>query len=1386
MTDVTPALAQSLAEVRKSLLDLTRRNRLLNLGKRGRGALQIVDEVPEFVWRRLVLEGKAFDFRAREESEVPIAGDPEPAAPESATGANPVLDLAPVASQKDVASAERHRDRWLQTPLAGPQLQAQLLHLAREARVAQDEQGTNVLYLALGIVRWREPGATDVVSTAPLLFVPVALERKDVHSRHALTTSDEDVVLNPCFLELCERIFATKLDLALPEPDQDLAPWLERAKAAVTAIEGLEFAPEVWLGLFSFSKLAMHADLAPERWPATTPLAAHPLLGSLLGTGTAAFVGAGDAPIDPEQLDKLPPEKSWLVVDADSSQETAVRTALLGRSLVIEGPPGTGKSQTITNLIAEFLAAGKTVLFVAEKAAALEVVQRRLQAVGLDECVLEMHSRTKSKRAVLDELERAIAGATDAPAAAAPADEVQRLRTRLDEHAKALHTPFGALAVSAYSAMTRAVAQREAPESTAELRELVLWTKDDLALASEGLATLDARLARFRSVPTRPWRGAAPAAADFATKQAILRTLEPLRSAAGDLAQGARAFGAESLQELAAVGSGDAVTGASHALVQERAAARAAWRERFGDTATAFAEPGAFAARRRTQAKSLFRMVSPSWYREGKELRALVKPGLLDDGDADLKALDALQRDRDLSQEIAATIAKLEAPFRAAWDAFVQAASIDAEAFFGAARDAVRFTTLETRIAPLPAAIEELQDEVDFVQARRTCASPRIAPFVAWALSEAAAPARGQLTACFERHFWRLFADAALAVHEGLRSFVGEDHEALLKRFQTEDRRFLEATRARLLAKVRMRRPDLDVDADKQSKLGILKAELRKKRRNLALRRLFEVAGDVILRLKPCLLMSPISVAQHLAPGGIAFDVVIFDEASQVTPADALGAIARGKQVILVGDEKQLPPTAFFEKLESADVATEEAVDPGAIARDLPSILSLGFAKFPRAQQCMLRWHYRSRHQSLIEFSNASFYSGLLRTFPSPQQDRSELGLVFRFVENGVYQRGQGQHNPVEARVVAEAVLEHARKRRKKTLGVGAFSVAQQRAIEDELERLLRDEEDPEVERFLTGDTEEPFFVKNLETIQGDERDVIFLSVGYGKDQAGKVAMNFGPLNQDGGWRRLNVLVTRARERCVLYASIRSSDLDLGKTQARGVQALKEYLHLAEHGTALATSAPRGDHDSPLEAAIAQALREKGHEVHAQIGAAGFSIDLAIVDPAHPGRYLLGIECDGATYHSSPTARDRDRLREEVLRRLGWRIVRVWSTDWFKRRERAFARLVQQVDEAKALRVAPVVEPTPPPPEAPAAEAPAKPVPKPKPVVAASAEEALTLALREEFGMQREGLLRSAARRLGYERLGPRIKKEIEMALDTMTRAGKVTTDASGFLVLAG
>ena len=474
--------------------------------------------------------------------------------------------------------------------------------------------------------------------------------------------------------------------------------------------------------------------------------------------------------------------------------------------------------------------------------------------------------------------------------------------------------------------------------------------------------------------------------------------------------------------------------------------------------------------------------------------------------------------------------------------------------------------------------------------------------------------------------------------------------------------------------------------AGSAGKIGIVRAEISKKRRHFALRKLLDRAGEAVIKIKPIFLMSPLSVAQFLRPGGLTFHILVIDEASQVRPADALGAIARARQIIVVGDAKQLPPTSFFDRqLEGVDEDKQEpsaAAIQAAQAAEMESILTLCEARSVPA--FVLRWHYRSHHPSLIEVSNYEFYDNRLIYPPSPDP-AGERGLTFTKVE-GVYDRGRRRSNPHEAQEVARAVLGHAQSWPDATLGVATFSVPQRDAILNELERMRA--EYPELEKFCreegAGDGNEPFFVKNLENVQGDERDVIFISVGYGRNAQGRLAQGFGPVSQDGGERRLNVLFTRARRHCRVFASI--TFRDIGSSRRAGPRVLKRFLKFAETGEMTRRATARLEPDSPFEEAVAEALRQSGHTVDPQVGTAGFRIDLAVRDPAAPGRYLLGVECDGARYHSARWARERDRLRQSVLEQKGWTIHRIWSTDWFWRPDEEPQRLLQAVAAAQGRR----------------------------------------------------------------------------------------------------
>ncbi|MCL4552295.1 MAG: DUF3320 domain-containing protein, partial [Candidatus Marsarchaeota archaeon] len=520
------------------------------------------------------------------------------------------------------------------------------------------------------------------------------------------------------------------------------------------------------------------------------------------------------------------------------------------------------------------------------------------------------------------------------------------------------------------------------------------------------------------------------------------------------------------------------------------------------------------------------------------------------------------------------------------------------------------------------------------------------------------------------------------AESEVLRRFRRESHEVVVNEFRRLDKRAIQMANASIVRKAAARRPETSAAALAGSEGNIVLREGNKKSRLLPIRKLFRSIPNVLFSIKPCLLMSPISVSQFLDPELHKFDIVIFDEASQMCSEDAIGAIYRGKQLIVAGDSKQLPPTRFFKGDMADDYESEEEdEDSSAVFESiLDECSSIGMLPLS------LRWHYRSRHESLIAFSNHYLYDNRLVTFPSSVDSDDHLGVKFNYVANGVYDRGKGSehNNRIEAEYVANLVFEQLKSNPKKTLGVVAFSQSQKDAIENALEPLRR--RHPEFESHFRRDRLEEVFVKNLETVQGDERDVLIISVGYGRDVNGKMSVNFGPLNKAGGERRLNVLISRAREKVALVSSIKAQDIDVNSTQAQGAILLHRYLDFAENGPAVLQRGlllSCGEAESPLESDVAGVIRGLGYDCVYQVGCSSYRIDIGVLDPGKPGRYLLGVECDGAMYHSAHTARDRDRLRQEVLENLGWTIHRIWSADWASRRDTEIGKLQAAIIAAR-------------------------------------------------------------------------------------------------------
>jgi very-short-patch-repair endonuclease/DNA polymerase III delta prime subunit len=1357
-------LLQRIQKTRRELLDLSARNRLIStpLGpSRGR-KIEVVDERSEEVFRLLVRDGKSMSF-------LPGLEVPDPTTSDQADSPRLTQPEEEEKASVDGAPDPRHVDLRLQTRLTSERLQARLLSMYYDAQTYEQEQGVSILYLAMGFLKWYESPSSDKARYAPLLLIPVDLERPTAASRFTLKHREEDVATN---LSLQEKLRA-EFGIDLPDvPDlEELSPgaYFDAVSSALTDQPRWEvLRDDIVVWFFSFAKYLMYRDLDPATWPEHSPLGNNPTLSNLLGEGFAS-----EPPLcgESDKIDALISAADMVhVTDADSSQAVAIEEVRRGRHLVIQGPPGTGKSQTITNLIATAVKEGKKVLFVAEKMAALDVVHSRLERLGLGAICLELHSNKANKKTVLEEIARTLA--LGRPKAQFSEESLEALQSAIDglnRHAEVMNTPIEPAGFTPYQIIGRlARLYAQGIEATnVPLPEPETWSGSRFREHCRALTDLRKHLEEIGTPGEHPWRGVnrtepllptdmkelqdgiaeaigsltglAEASSQLADAFHDIRTTSPSLKQVQLLAQCALRIVKSPTMDRHAIGH-PAWAGRRDELTRlvERGRAHAesvaGLRDRWAEAAWQVD----FSATRQsleTHGRSLFRWFRREYRDSIASLRRLLKVELPKTLAERLRLVDSmieaqegsrsLDQDPILSQLGRDAFGEEWKGSKSAWDSLAEILKWESECrearfpwdhreiLSRLERPDILKTPLGTVSGRLKASSGQLQeiartlalDWLDSFGVDSPYAVPiadlverlrgwqrhpeSLSKWIGYGTRRRRLEAAGLGGIISEIHEGRIAATVAVdqfqvayyqtlirAVFRSkpeLAEFDGRSHEQWIEEFRSLDCRRIEMARGEVATAHYDAIPRLATGGE----MAVLRREFEKKRRHKPIRQLVKEAGTAILAIKPVFMMSPISVAQFLEPGSVSFDLLLIDEASQVSPVDALGAMARAGQVVVVGDDKQLPPTRFFSKmLDEDDVQTDDDdLNPG----DLESILGLCIAQ--GMAQRMLRWHYRSRHHSLIAVSNREFYDNHLHVVPSPTTVTAMHGLHFRPVSGGVFDRGNSATNRVEARAVAEAVIEHARRSPGQSLGVGAFSVSQRDAIRDELEVLQR--EHPELAEFFGTGRAEPFFVKNLENIQGDERDVIFISVGYARDSSGYMAMNFGPLSAQGGERRLNVLISRAKARCEVFSSITADDIDLQRAKSRGAACFKTFLRYAATGILDSPAPTGGDFDSDFERQVAVALEGLGYVVHCQVGTAGFLIDLAIVDSSQPGRYLLGIECDGATYHSSRSARDRDRMREAVLRDRGWKIHRVWSTDWFHRPGEQTQKIVAAIDKAR-------------------------------------------------------------------------------------------------------
>ncbi len=1168
-----------------------------------------------------------------------------------------------------------------------------LIALQRKALGNLEEKGLETLHLSMGMATWPASDGGRPYD-APVLLLPARIETRGRAGDDLRLAVAGEPQVNPVLLYVLEENYAIRINASAVlnecggedesgrwrvDPDCVFAS-LERA---TTAVPGFEVKRRVILANFQFAKMAMVEDLKKNG----DTMASSAIVAAIAGhSASRQKLAEAVIDIEPAQLDERPASDDYLVLDADSTQHRAIVLVAKGQNGVVHGPPGTGKSQTIANLIAQSVAEGRRVLFVAEKRAALEAVIKRLSHpdVGLSHLVLDLHGASVSRKEVMARLEHAleqIRHALPADGAEAVHREFEARRKELNEHAHRVNKIRQPTGLSVNRMIGRLLRLPAAAKSALRLRgemlaRLTAERADEVKhWILEGAANPNLLLGTDPS----PWNNAditdgrrAQEALDLATRTAFEVWLE-FERLQGQVVQrlGTRPPG--TLDETATF------------LALLRDVRRI--REKY-EAAIFSARPGELA---RTLEPAMGGLVARAWafvsngaYRAARRrmlaLRAAAASAATLREEA-LCAEDVLRRWRAIG-------AASDVPVKAEGEtklAAAFAALSEATKALGAMTEAGPFGGI-----PLTATASRLRALADD---QRT---PYRLPGVHAVRSRLSAVGLARFLDDLREHnvatehwaarfeyVWLYSAlEQVLASEPGLASFSGRTHEQIVAEFVRLDRE-----RVRLTAeRVRRLHGERAIEAMNQNfdQANLVRTEARKKSRHIPLRELLARAPDVLTRIAPCWVASPLSVSQLLDGGKRHFDIVVFDEASQILQEEAIPSLYRAEQVVVAGDRHQLPPTMFFatavegedEFVEDDDEAREALATATEAIGGFESLLGTLEAFLPN---WLLEWHYRSEDERLITFSNTHIYTGRLVTFPSASAHEVIRHIL---VPHDPAVGGQEESASREVEEVVRQVLLHAETRPDESLGVITMGIRHANRIQAALDRAL--DLRPDLSDFFSLDREERFFVKNLETVQGDERDAIILSIGYGKAANGDLPHRFGPLTQEAGHRRLNVAVTRAKRRMCVISSFSHQEIDLNRSGSRGVQLIKAYLeYAASGGKRLPQEEQAGEVGlNAFEGDVRDAMEARGIITRPQFGASRYRIDLVAMHPQRPGRPVLAIECDGASYHSSATARDRDRLRQAHLQRLGWHFHRIWSTDWFYNREQETERTVSAWQEA--------------------------------------------------------------------------------------------------------
>lgn len=1352
VTDLKPKKISGKRELWESkLLDLSSRNMLLNLPLNSSIEPIMSSHIDEL--EDALSDGHEFNLLSAPKWIAELAyaevgpdgkeGKPKPWLIE-ALKANGVFEMTewPVSAEFDFNEKFRqeYRSHRLYTFCGDKQLDRELTHIYRAARSSQQENGVSSLYLAVGLLRWFPDPESEEPCYAPLILLPVEIVRKSANQGYALHARDEEPHFNTTLLEMLKQNFGMEIPGLDPLPTDDHGTNIKKVfsivRGALYSVNNWDVVESCVIGNFSFAQFAMWNDI-------------HTAGDVLDNSKIVRSLIKGHVDWDVSAIGNVDDEQVYLPITVDATQLKAIKMAAHGTTFVLHGPPGTGKSQTITGMIANLMAQGKKVLFVAEKMAALSVVQRRLALLGIDDFCLELHSDKANKKHILTQLDKALA--IQQPSRKTEYEESLKKtlesRKRIDGYAEHLHQERNCgMSLREIIALYETVRDGDQIINF-DINKVGELTKSDIKahipligqLTAAGDAMVGVSVDRFIGIGLTSYN------AEVRSKLASVvgeykKALSGAKLAGDKVAQIVGSEPPKNQSDLSALNSLLSLyqekKGTEPLLLKllkhgtkeafdyfakkeivdkENEIVQRVWIPAFlnmdmnafllkHDAATKkFIGKGAAMnqvtseLQRYSKIPIVFEQI-PELLRRVIGYQNMVKDlgysySMLSDSVKQL--INELPDKNSYSNAYAAAVEcqKQAERFPGGLDAIIGLSgnTENSKAFDELGSSINRLNEAEKDLNALLNRVENTNEDnwfetenefCDYIlehqsvlkdwglynQVRQECLKVGLEPVVL--AFENGMPVE-KLENAYRKGLYYSLINNIITQDDILSSFSGATFNEAINQFKKLDEEMLEQTKQEIYYRLATNIPT-SVDSPEIGKeLNLLRKAIGSDARGMSIRNLFERIPNVLQELCPCMLMSPNSVAQYLAQRNDLFDVVIFDEASQLPTCKAVGALSRAKDAVIVGDPKQMPPTSFFSGAgpEVDDLALD----------DLDSILDDALALGIPSQH--LQWHYRSSHESLIAFSNNKFYGNKMYTFPSANDRERHVNAVF--VE-GLYTKST---NPKEAEAVVAEIVRRFNdpELRKQSIGVVTFNVKQQTLIENLLTKQFENNQELDV---WANSGDDPLFIKNLENVQGDERDVILFSIGYGPDEKGHVSNNFGPINKSGGGKRLNVAFSRARITMTIFTSIHSSDIRITETSPDGLIAFHDFLKYAE-GSDIYTES-RAEVEAKLARAgimqrICKAITEHGFQCVTMVGHSDFHVDIAVIDPFDSSKYIMGILLDGDGYRQTKNTRDREVAQLGVLRHLGWNLCRVWTVDWWDNRDKEINKLLNKLDKLKAV-----------------------------------------------------------------------------------------------------